>query len=85
MLKTKTSQVPVAHAYNPSYSVDRNQDDRSSRPAWAYLENIEHKKRTGKVAYVVQHLPSNPEVLSLNTSTTKKQNKHILGTHKWPG
>jgi hypothetical protein len=28
--------VPVAHVYNPSYSGDRDQEDQSSRPAWAH-------------------------------------------------
>jgi hypothetical protein len=27
--------VPVAHACNPSYSGGRDQEDHSSRPAWA--------------------------------------------------
>jgi hypothetical protein len=27
-----SSQVPVAHAYNPSYLGDRDQEDRSSKP-----------------------------------------------------
>jgi hypothetical protein len=31
----KTSPVPVAHAYNPSYSRDRDQEDCGSKPAWA--------------------------------------------------
>jgi hypothetical protein len=37
--------VPVAHACNPSYSGGRDQEDYSSKPAWAniskrlYLEN----------------------------------------------
>jgi hypothetical protein len=26
---------PVAHAYNPSYSGGSDQEDRSSKPAWA--------------------------------------------------
>jgi hypothetical protein len=28
-------QVPVAHACNPSYSGGRDQEDLSSKPAWA--------------------------------------------------
>jgi hypothetical protein len=31
----KMSQVLVAHAYNPSYSGSRDQEDRGSKPAWA--------------------------------------------------
>jgi hypothetical protein len=29
------SQVPVAHAYNPSYSGGRHQENHSSKPVWA--------------------------------------------------
>jgi hypothetical protein len=48
--------VPVAHACNPSYSGGRDQEDRSSKPAWVnsymrpYLENTQHKKGLGGVA-----------------------------------
>jgi hypothetical protein len=28
-------QALVAHAYNPSYSGSRDQENRSSKPAWA--------------------------------------------------
>jgi hypothetical protein len=31
----EVGQVPVAHSYNPSYSGGRDQEDRSSKPAWA--------------------------------------------------
>jgi hypothetical protein len=30
-----SSWVLVAHTYNPSYSGGRNQEDHSSKPAWA--------------------------------------------------
>jgi hypothetical protein len=33
--KQITCQVQVAHAYNPSYLGGREQEDRSSKPAWA--------------------------------------------------
>jgi hypothetical protein len=33
--KMVTSQVPVAHACNPSYSGGRDQEDCSLRPGWA--------------------------------------------------
>jgi hypothetical protein len=29
------SQAPVAHAYNPSYSGGRDQEDQGSKPDWA--------------------------------------------------
>jgi hypothetical protein len=54
--KTITSQALVAHSCNPSYSGGRDQEDHSSKPAWAnslrsYRENTHHpKKRAGGVA-----------------------------------
>jgi hypothetical protein len=42
--------VLVAHAWNPSYSGGRDQEDCGSKPAWAnssmrpYFEKILHKK-----------------------------------------
>jgi hypothetical protein len=44
------SQALVTHAYNPSYSGGRDQEDQSLKPAQAnkfkrlYLENTHHKK-----------------------------------------
>jgi hypothetical protein len=36
----------MAHAYNPSYSGGRDQEDRSSKPAWANsLETLSQKKK----------------------------------------
>jgi hypothetical protein len=32
-IRTGYSQVPVAHAYNPSYSGGRDQEDGGSKPA----------------------------------------------------
>jgi hypothetical protein len=46
----------VAHTYNCSYSGDRDQEDRGSKPAQAnsskrpYLEKTLHKNRAGAVA-----------------------------------
>jgi hypothetical protein len=34
-IKKEASQMPVAHACNPSYSGGRDLEDRGSRPAWA--------------------------------------------------
>jgi hypothetical protein len=53
--KKKTSQVPVAHTCNPSYSGGRNQEDRGSKPAWANssqdpISRIPITKRAGGVA-----------------------------------
>jgi hypothetical protein len=35
LINPKFSQALVAHAYNPSYSRGRDQEDRGSKPAWA--------------------------------------------------
>jgi hypothetical protein len=49
-LKKILIQVPVAHGYNPSYSGSRDQENLSSKPAWAnnsqdpILEKTLHKK-----------------------------------------
>jgi hypothetical protein len=52
----KYSRVLVAHTYNPSYSGGRDQEDRSSKTAWAnssrdpILKNpIHHNIRSGGV------------------------------------
>jgi hypothetical protein len=34
-IKVVSSQVLVAHTYNPSYSGSRDQEDRVLKPAWA--------------------------------------------------
>jgi hypothetical protein len=49
------SQVPVAHARNPSYSGDRDHEDRGLKPAQTnssrdpISEKAHHKKRAGGV------------------------------------
>jgi hypothetical protein len=35
VLKDKQGRVLVAHAWNPSYSGDRDQENRGSKTAWA--------------------------------------------------
>jgi hypothetical protein len=46
----------VAHAYNPSYSGGRDQEDHGSKPAWAnsshdpISKKTLHKNRAGRVA-----------------------------------
>jgi hypothetical protein len=62
------SQVLVAHAYNPSYSRGKDQEDCSSRPIWANssvdpISKIPNTKRAGGVAQVVEHLLSKCEAL----------------------
>jgi hypothetical protein len=54
--KTLGSWVPVAHAYNPSYSGGRDQEDLGSKPAQAnslwdpILKKVDHNKRASRVA-----------------------------------
>jgi hypothetical protein len=60
------SQVPVAYTYNPSYSGGRAEKDLNSKPALGQLVHktlsqkypTHTKKRTGRVAQVIEHLPS---------------------------
>jgi hypothetical protein len=42
--KDLVSQTPVAHSCNPSYSGGRNQEDLSSKPAWANISGRLYKK-----------------------------------------
>jgi hypothetical protein len=48
--------VPVAHAYNPSYSSGRDQEDQGLKPAWAnslqdpIFKKTHHKKGLGQLA-----------------------------------
>jgi hypothetical protein len=47
--------VPVAHAYNHSYSGGRNQEDHGSKPAWAdcsqdLISKIPNTNRAGGIA-----------------------------------
>jgi hypothetical protein len=44
-------QAPAAHTYNPRYSGGRDQEDHSSKPAWANGSqdpNLEKKKKHNK-------------------------------------
>jgi hypothetical protein len=75
----KISQAPVADACNPSYSRDRDQEDRGLKPAsskWflsPYLQNTQRKK-AGGVAQAVE--PGKCEALSSNPGITKKKKKN---------
>jgi hypothetical protein len=60
----------VVHAYNPSCSGGRDQEDQDSKPTWAnssrnYLENTLHRKELMEWLKV--------KVLSSSPSTTKKK------------
>jgi hypothetical protein len=48
--KNQRRQPLVVHAYNPGYSWGRDQEDRSSNPAWANssLDPISKKKKITK-------------------------------------
>jgi hypothetical protein len=58
----------MAHACNPSYLGGSDQKDPSLKPAQANtlqdaiseIPNTQYKSRAGRVAQVVEHLPSNP-------------------------
>jgi hypothetical protein len=67
-----------AHAYNPSYSGNREQEDYSSKPSQANklqdpILKKNNTKRAGTVAQVVEHLPSKCEVLSSYSNVAKKK------------
>jgi hypothetical protein len=63
--------VTVAHAYNPSYSGGRDQEDCGLKPAWANsLQDLILKKTDHKKGLKVLALSSNP-------STAKIKNKKI--------
>jgi hypothetical protein len=70
----------VAHACNPSYSGDRDQEDCSSKPAWAnsfvrfYLKKTLCKKRAGGVAQGI-----GPEFKPQHCKKKKKKNSWCLG------
>jgi hypothetical protein len=66
------SQALEAHSCNLSYSGGRDLEDHSLKPAQAnssrdsILKIHQCKKRAGRVAQAVEHLPSKGEVLSSN-------------------
>jgi hypothetical protein len=72
------SQTPVTHAYKPSYSEGRDQEDYNLKPvladsSWDLILKIPNtKKWAGGVAQVIEYLPNTREALSLNPSTAKK-------------
>jgi hypothetical protein len=49
----QSSQVPVAHVYNPSYSERRDQEDQGSKAAQTVPETLSQKYPTQKrVEYI---------------------------------
>jgi hypothetical protein len=70
----------VAHAYNSSYSRDRDLEDHGSRSAWAKTGDPIPKLMKAKIAGVmtqVEHPPNKQEVKFKphTTKTNKKRNK----------
>jgi hypothetical protein len=72
----------VAHAYNPSYSGGRHQEDRGSKPAWgnslrdSILKNPS-QKRAGGMAQGV-----GPEFKSQYHKKKKRLNLHLKNCYK---
>jgi hypothetical protein len=62
----------MAHAYNPSYSRGRDQEDSHSKPAWANSSAISQKKPITKKG-LVEWLKM--WALSSNPGTPKKKKK----------
>jgi hypothetical protein len=65
------SQVPVAHACNPSYLGGRGKEDCGSKPVQAIVhETLSRKypkqKGAGEVAQAIEYLLSKCEALSSN-------------------
>jgi hypothetical protein len=71
----------VVHTYNPSYSEGRDQEDQGSKSALGqivlkiYLKKNPSQKKAGRVAQVVQCLPSKREALSSNHPKKKDPKK----------
>jgi hypothetical protein len=75
-----SSQEPIFHAYNPSYSGSRDQEDHGSKPVWTNslrdsISEYPIQKRAGGVAQVVEHLPSKCEAKFKPHCCQKNQNK----------
>jgi hypothetical protein len=63
--------MPLAHAYNPSYSGGRDQKDCTLRSAWINssqgpISRIANTKRDGEVTEVEEHLHIKCRTLSSN-------------------
>jgi hypothetical protein len=78
--------LTLAHAYNPSYSGSRDQEDLGSRPTQAAKVSPKSKipnaqKRTGRVAQVVEHMPSKCKA----EFKLQYKKKKLLRSSKWLG
>jgi hypothetical protein len=81
----------VAHAYNPSYSGGRDQEDHGSKPALAIsmqdpILKKPFTKQAGGVARVVECLPSKHKALSSNPTKNwaNESNSSQKMKYKWP-
>jgi hypothetical protein len=86
----------VAHTCNPSYPGGRDQEDgdlrptqtnslrdpisKTPNPTHTHTYTHTHTHRTGRVAQVVEHLPSKREAPSLNPNTAQKKKKRLTIT-----
>jgi hypothetical protein len=66
-IKDNYSQVPVAHACNPSYSKGRDHEDHGLKPAWANSLETLLKRPFTKIGLVewlkVKALSSSPSTI----------------------
>jgi hypothetical protein len=81
----------VAHACNPSYLGDRDQEDYGSKPDWEnglqdpILNKTNTKSRAGGVAQVIERLPSKYEVLNSNPVHHPTHTKPLKFSSLLPG
>jgi hypothetical protein len=76
-IKKNASQVPVARAFNPSYSGGWEQKDHSLRPAQANSLRDSISKVLNTIAQLVECLPSKHEALSSKNRTVKTRYEWI--------
>jgi hypothetical protein len=69
--KAKKGRALVAHACNPSYSGGRDQEDHSSKPAWASISARPYIKKPFTKIGLVESLKV--KALSSSPSTAKKE------------
>jgi hypothetical protein len=71
LIKETMGPGVVVHTYNPSYSGGRDQGTKGDP-----ISKISNTKRAGGVAQVVEHLSTERQTLSSNSSAAnKKKNK----------
>jgi hypothetical protein len=73
----------VAHTCNPSPTEGRHEEGCGLKPVMQIVcktlsEKYPTQNRTSRVAQVAEHLPSKPEALSSNPSTTKKKKLIVI-------